>query len=356
MAADTADTPPRAAGAWLWATGALTAGAFVAAVAMAPPASAAPVRALSWLLFLGASVHVAATGWLFTLREVRGQVRAQRGRYLWAPASLILVTGMVAAVAPPAALAWFLLPYFGWQFFHYQKQNVGMAALAASSHRVRSLRPAERRAVMLAGYAGIAGLMCRPGLLQLRVDPGLGALFPVAGCAFAAAVGTGLVMLARRPAGARPAGFCVLYLISLAFSFPVFVFSSPYAAVGGMTIAHGLQYLLLVGLVTGGGAGEGQRAGSVLRVAAFCNVALIGGVILNVASHLHDAAPAARFLFGMFLGAVMAHFVIDAGLWRLRDSFPRAFLAGRLPYLVPASAAGRSPGSPLADRSSADIR
>jgi hypothetical protein len=31
----------------------------------------------------------------------------------------------------------------------------------------------------------------------------------------------------------------------------------------------------------------------------------------------------------------MAHFVIDAGLWRLRDPFPRAFLASRVPSLVP---------------------
>ena len=42
---------------------------------------------------------------------------------------------------------------------------------------------------------------------------------------------------------------------------------------------------------------------------------------------------------GLFLGAVMAHFVIDAGLWRMRDEFPRAFLGGRLPYLVPARTA-----------------
>jgi len=30
----------------------------------------------------------------------------------------------------------------------------------------------------------------------------------------------------------------------------------------------------------------------------------------------------------------MAHFVIDAGVWRLRDEFPRRFLAERLPALV----------------------
>jgi hypothetical protein len=31
----------------------------------------------------------------------------------------------------------------------------------------------------------------------------------------------------------------------------------------------------------------------------------------------------------------MAHFVIDASLWRLRDPFPRAFLASRVPSLMP---------------------
>jgi hypothetical protein len=40
------------------------------------------------------------------------------------------------------------------------------------------------------------------------------------------------------PAG-RPAGLAVSYLMALLFVLPVFVFTSPYAAVGGLTIAHG---------------------------------------------------------------------------------------------------------------------
>jgi hypothetical protein len=31
---------------------------------------------------------------------------------------------------------------------------------------------------------------------------------------------------------------------------------------------------------------------------------------------------------------VSAHFIVDAGLWRLRDEFPRNFLSQRLPYLL----------------------
>jgi hypothetical protein len=326
----------------------LTLGAFAAAVALAPPASAPPGRALAWLLFVGSSGHVASTGWLYTLPEVRGYARERPARLVLLPAALVLTSAAAAAVVPPATLVWGLLPYYAWQFFHFQKQNLGLAALAASSQRAASLRPAERRAIMTAGYAGIAGLVAHPGLLQLKISPpGLTGLYPAAATLFAGAVGAGLAAAARRPGGDRSLRFCVVYLISLGFFLPVFAFRSPYAAVGGMTIAHGLQYLLLLGLVA---AGPRQAAGRALRLAVLANIALAGGAALAAASHLHGAAAAAgRLAFGAYLGAVMAHFVIDASLWRLRDPFPRAFLAARVPGLLPDRPAA-------ADGSPADIR
>jgi hypothetical protein len=326
--------------AWLLATLTVTLAAFAAAVALAPPASAPPVRGLAWLLFVGSSVHVASTGWLYTLPEVRGYARRHRARLVLLPIGLILATAVLAAALSPAAMAWFLLPYYAWQFFHFQKQNLGMAALAASSRRAAPLRPAERRALMTAGYAGIAGLIAHPGLLQLRLDPGLALIYPAAAAVFAGAVGVGVITVARRPGGG--VAFRAVYLSSLCFFGPVFAFGSPYAAVGGMTIAHGLQYLLLVGLVA---AGNGQLPGRVMRLAAACNVALIGGAALSAASHLHGAAFAGRLAFGGYLGAVMAHFVIDASLWRLRDPFPRAFLASRVPGLLPPARVSAPDGS-----------
>ncbi len=82
--------------------------------------------------------------------------------------------------------------------------------------------------------------------------------------------------LLRRRAADRPAGFCAMYLMALLFSLPIFVFRSPYAAVGGMTIAHGFQYLLLVGLVA---AGNRRGTARLLGVAVFCNIALVGGAL-----------------------------------------------------------------------------
>jgi hypothetical protein len=111
----------------------------------------------------------------------------------------------------------------------------------------------------------------------------------------------------------------------------VFLFRSPYAAVAGLTIAHGLQYLLLVGLISGAPTG---RAPARVGILMFVNIALVLGLALNQASHLHGSGGAGRLLYGAYLGMVMAHFVIDAGLWRLRDEFPRAFLTERLPFLL----------------------
>jgi hypothetical protein len=321
---------------WLWTTVALTAGAFVVAAAFAPSGSAAPDRGLAWVLFAGSSAHVASTGWLYTLRDVRSYAVSRPWRFIRVPVLLMIAGAAAAATLTPAAMTWLLLPFFAWQFFHFAKQNLGMTALAAKTAGAPPLQAAERRALIVSGLAGVGGLMARPALLQLRVDPRLGVLFPLSAAAMAGAVAAGVILLARRAPAQRPRGFCVMYLMGLFFSVPVFVFASPYAAVGGMTIAHGMQYLLLVSLVAAGGPGEAGRA---LRLAALCNVALIGGVVLAMTSHLHSGGPAVRLTFGAYLGAVMAHFVVDAGLWRLRDPFPRAFLARRVPYLARAAPA-----------------
>jgi hypothetical protein len=320
----------------MWSSVALTAGALIAAIRLAPPIGARPVPALTWLLFTGSSVHVASTGWLLTVPEVRAYAAEHPVRCRWGPLALVVTAAIAATVVSPASFQWLLLPYFCWQFFHYQKQNVGMAALAASALQAPPLRRAERWPLLLAGWASVAALVGTPGLLGLRLPdwdpPALAAIVsPLATASFAVAVVAGLVAMTRRRRSERPIGLGITYATSLLFCLPVFVFASPYAAVGGMTIAHGLQYLLLVGLVAGSAAPPGR----LVRLAMLANIALIGGAALSWASHLHNASQATRPLFGAYLGVVMAHFVVDAGLWRMRDPLARRFLASQLPYLVP---------------------
>lgn len=316
---------------WLAGTLVLTLGALATAILLAPPESASPSRALQWLLFVGSSGHVAATAWFYSVPEVRAYALARRARYVHVPIALVVCVGVVAMVLGPRKLEWLLLGFFGWQFFHFQKQNLGLAALAGVSQGAGSLRPRERSALVVAGVGGIGGLLVHPELLELAIDAHVRFLFPIAAAVAAVGVLLGLHALRARAAAERPRAFVAVYLVSLLFFLPVFVFDSPYAAVAGLTLAHGLQYLLLVGLIA---AARRQDQPPLVSLAVLFNAALLGGLLLNATSHLHAANAPMRALYGAYLGIVMAHFVVDAGLWRLRDDFPRQFLGATVPYLV----------------------
>jgi hypothetical protein len=303
---------------------------------------------LAWLLFVGSSVHVVSTGWLFTAKEMRAQARRHRHRYLWAPLGLIAVAATLAAALPTRTVNVLLLGYFGWQFWHYQRQNYGIAALAASAKRVASLTGSERHALLITGCTGGTGLLVHPGLLQLTLPLGLvralQPAFPLVGIAFLLGGSYGIAALAHRPAGQRPVTFCAHYLMGLLFFAPVFLFRSPYAAVGTLVIVHGMQYLVLTGLVA---TGDRRQAARLRALVVMVGLALVAGAALNLASHLHSAGPTGRLLYGVYLGVVMTHFVFDAASWRLRDPSCRAFIASRVPRLFPAR---------LADASDTDIR
>ena len=105
--------------AWLWLTVALTGGAFTVAVTLAPSAAAAPGRGLAWVLLVGSSVHVASTGWLYTLGDLRAYAASRPLRFCWAPAALVLAGALVAALLSPASFTWLMLPFFGWQFLQF---------------------------------------------------------------------------------------------------------------------------------------------------------------------------------------------------------------------------------------------
>lgn len=329
-----------AATTWRWATVLITAGSLVGAAVLAPTSTGSPGRLLVWLLFLGSSVHVASTGWFCTSGDVRKHAAVRdRRRMIILPLGLMICCGAAGLVVPSASLSWLLLPFFAWQFHHFQKQNLGLVVLFAASTGVGGPRKFERRIVLLAGAFGIAALVANPVLLQLGTHQplGLGTAFAVGG--YVAVLVTGLLLLLRRPTRQRPPSYCGIYIAALLFPLPIFVFRSPYAAVGGMTMGHGLQYLILMALVARGGR-AGRLGGR--EIASLSGIALIGGAALSVASHLHlSNAPLLRGVFGLYVGLVCAHFLIDARLWRLSLPFPRAFLGSRVPYLL------SQPGQPV---------
>lgn len=326
-------TNARAGRAWQWTMVLVTGGALISAAALAPSRSGRPDDLLVWLLFVGSSVHVASTGWFITSPEVRRHaVTNDRPGLIVLPLCCVAACGIAALLIPVHLLNWLLLAVLAWQFHHFQKQNLGLVALAASSAGLCGPRPLERRVIMFAGLCGIAALLSDPRLLQLDTYRPLGAVTAIACMGYVAALVLGTLALLRGR-GRRPASSCALSLTALLFPLPIFIFRSPYAAVSGMTIGHGLQYLILMGLVAQGGRTAGRRHREFARI---CAIALAGGLALSAASHLHMSGSAAlRGVFGLYVGLVCAHFLVDARLWRLSRPFPRAFLGGRLPFLVP---------------------
>jgi hypothetical protein len=320
----------RLARAWLAASvfGTLAA---IGAASMLPSArSGGPCPALVLLLFAGSSMHVASTAWLPVLPDVRACMRAHPVRFIATPIFLVSGGAVATGLLSESTLNVVLEGFFAWQFLHFAKQNVGVATLAATSSGVRTLRIIERRSIVAAGSFGIAALLARPQLLQLPL-PSSGIAFALALAGFVASVVVGARAVASRDRASRPWTFLAGYVTALCFSAPIFVFSSPYAAVGGLTIAHGLQYLVLVGLVAIGPATRRHRwAGLVTLV----NAAIVGGLILGALSDTHHDPGVVRGMFGVFLGLTAAHFVVDAGLWRLRDPSSRKFVQGALPDLL----------------------
>ena len=236
----------------------------------------------------------------------------------------------------PESLGWVLLALFVWQFHHFQKQNFGLIALAASSQKLAGPLRSERWVIRMSGACGILALVGNPAILQLRLYASVGVLRVAAISAYLIVFLAGSVALLVRPSCQRPPSYWAMYLMALLFPLPLFVTSSPYAAVGGMTIAHGLQYLLLMGLVAAGGAPRSRRRH---EIRSLCVVSLVGGSILGVTSHLHESSSTLlRGVFGVYLAVLCWHFIADARLWRLSRAFPRSFLGERIPYLVPMGA------------------
>jgi hypothetical protein len=336
-AAEAVSRRARHAAIWRWATVVVTVVALGGAAVLAPGPTGQPGAVLAVLLFAGSSVHVASTGWFATSPEVKGYATAgERRGLIWWPLGLLGTGALVAALAPSGALHWLLLLVFAWQFRHFQKQNLGVMALTATSLGVSTPCRVERRVVALAGTCGIAGLVTRPSLLQLDLYRLPHALHTVAAISYVASVLAGSIVLMRRTPGQRPASYLAACVVALLFPLPIFLFTSPYAAVGGMTVAHGAQYLVLMTLVAAGEARTTSPQRPLGPLTLLGAIALGGGAALGVAAHLHlSESPALRGLFGLYLGFLCTHFVVDARLWRLSSRFPRAFLGARLAFLIP---------------------
>jgi hypothetical protein len=318
---------------WSIATLLITAGGLVGIPVFVPNSLNSPGTAFSWLLLVGSSMHVASSGWFLTERDTRGIAKSSHVRYIWAPLVILPTAVLLALLLSNQLRSVALVGFFAWQLFHFQKQNVGLASLMSGIDHVPAPKGLERQVLVWLGLIGSAAIVANPHLVQ--VFPGWTEshlIFNILRWTFAAVALAGLAQWFRRPRAERRVRSTSMYFLSLAYITPIFLFSNPYRSIAALVIVHGCQYLILVACFAGHASTSEQRW---RRLAIFTNMSVLGGVLLRLMSHgdLRSSGPS-RFVFGLFIGITMAHFVFDAGFWRLSIPTSRALVSKNLPWLV----------------------
>jgi hypothetical protein len=274
------------------------------------------------MTFIGANFHVAATAWFYSDRSMYTHFRAHPLRYLILPCLLIAGGAATFQFAPAGTRGYLLVAFFCWQLWHYQKQNLGLLSFIAAGTDGVPVSAWERRTLGLSALAGIAGFfsLYYIGLpehsAEFHAFHRFGAvLYALVPFVFCVAVSTSRAL---RQNGLR----LTCFAFGTLFFLPTFLFSDWISATLSYAIAHGLQYLVFMGFVSIG------RPKPVASLTILLGLGVLGGLALNAAIQAPSWSNFAYgyALYGAFLGAVMTHFVLDAGLWRLREPFQRQYM------------------------------
>lgn len=293
-----------------------------------------PISVAFWVVtlinILGAYVHVAATGWFFTDPAMRAHFRSKPLRYIMAPVLIIGSSALLFQFADRVTAACALMAYLAWQLWHYQKQNFGLLAFVAAGTDRVPLSIWERRTLAIAALPGILGFfrffdVNLPEQAEaFRIAHRVGGIFylPVAIC-FVIAVAKNPHLLANRLRLA-------FFVYGTLFFVPTYIFSDPGSAITGFALAHGLQYLVFMTIVSG------HSPRPLQSLAFLATICAIGYFILSRGMGLRWNSPDFAYggaVYGAALGLVMVHFVFDADIWRMREKFQRSYMAAKFNFI-----------------------
>jgi len=292
------------------------------------------------LFVLSAYGHVTSTAWFASDPEYRPLLRAHRIRML-ASLAVIPATMATLGILDRSLSAWLYAGFLAWQAHHYGRQNFGILAFAAAHDGVGPLPKDVGLIVTLTSVAGAIGMICMPSIYPVGLRDLPFALPAVAAVGrgvalsfFLVAAGVMARLLWTQP-GLRRGPTVLLFLgLSGAFFLPSLIGGAPLVAFFPYAMAHGAQYLIIMG-VTARRSSAGWRGFSVFAAIA----AVLGTVAVSVRG---------VGLVQAYTGVVIWHFLADARLWRLRDSTVRGIVRRRFDFVFGPASAGRPSSIPSA--------
>ncbi|MDT4896052.1 MAG: hypothetical protein QOH25_1129 [Acidobacteriota bacterium] len=315
-------------------------------ILLAPPGTAgsgslAGIKSI--FLFLG-TAHVPTTLFFYTDREFSGIIRNHRLRYIYTPIFLTVTTGLVFALASHTAQAFLLLAYWSWQAFHYGRQNIGIYAFASIAQTGRAPQKAEKLAIDLGTILGILGTF---KILGTAVAPGYlhGTFNHLYQFGYVAFVGVFVFSLAVYLKYYRDTTIfkTVFFFTSVFFFYPVFLSTDENIAFLSYAIAHGLQYIIFMTVISTTARQDDQPARVAYRSIwkllifllvvgfAFWRVSDLKQIEMVSGNRFYTMV--ADFLLGAVLGATMSHFVVDAGAWKLSMARQRDYITKRFNFI-----------------------
>ena len=294
------------------------------------PANSPAIGVYAVITFVASNFHVALTGWFYTDHDMRGHFRSKPVRYLIVPGAIVAINVIAFCFLNSAIRLSIVFIFICWLLWHYQKQNVGLLSfIAAGTDRV-PLSVWERRTLALSAIAGISG-----GFSVIQFGPtNLSTIFAqfhqVGAAIYLVLVPLSFcIALIRNPILRTNRLRLVFFVIGTLFFLPTYIFSDAVSAIAGFTLAHGLQYFVFMGFVSV----TKQRA--MTSFVKLCAIAMCGGILLDHAEEASTwlAPPYAGAIYGLFMGLVMTHFVLDAGIWRLREPFQRSYMRQKFDFI-----------------------
>ena len=293
-------------------------------------------------LFLG-TAHVPATLFFYADRDFASIRKSHPVRYVYVPIGLILVTGVVFAFASFTIQAFVLLIYWSWQAFHYGRQNTGIYAFASIAETGRAPKKAEKLVIdgatilAILGTFKVLGTPVAPAYLRVSFDY----LYQLGFLAFCALAVVSVVVYFKYFQDTSL--FKTLFFFTAVFFFaPVFVSTDNNIGFLSYAIAHGLQYIVFMTVISVRGGDDQVRPALVKSVTVFLIFLLVFGFAFWRVNDLREIefvksswgyARVADFLFGAVLGATMSHFVIDASAWRLSMARQRSYITRKFNFV-----------------------
>lgn len=316
------------------------------AIFLSVPQTGAPfsLAAIKLVILYVGTAHVPATIYFYIDRGFYEVIRNHKIRYVYLPIAVTLLSGLVFAFSPTGVQSYVLLIFWAWQAFHYGRQNLGVYAFASIAQKGRSPHKAEKLAIDLGTACGIFGTF---KILGLGVAPNylhqsFNYLYLLGTLCYAGVFIFSVYVYVKYFSDATVLK-TLFFFTSVFFFFPVFISTELSVAFLSYAMAHGFQYLVfMMAISLNSNDGEASKRVQYFNAAKLVAIVAVVALLFTGAGWFKEMEATKNsailmrlgdFLIGAILGTTMAHFLIDAGAWKLSMALQRSYITRRFNFL-----------------------